>query len=235
MFMGGKLYSIWKTHRILVMFDAILFDNDGILVDTECRHVQACQEMVRKLFDLEYSLEDYQQYGYTNGTGTSGWLRDQEISETDIERFQKLRNERYEVLLKDPIEPMSGVRALLQFVQEKHIPRALVTATPRPHLELAHSQTGLLSSFAFTICNQEVPRSKPFPDGYLAAAKQLRVDPGKCLVLEDSPRGVVAGKEAGMTVWAVPSGQTKMLDFSRADEVFESLEEVLEKLKRYHP
>ena len=213
------------------MFDAILFDNDGILVDTECRHVQACQEIVKELFGLEYSLQEYQKYGYTNGTGTSGWLRDKGISETDIARFQKLRDERYEALLQNPIEPMRGVRELLQFLQKNNIPRALVTATPRPHLELAHSQTGLLKYFSFTICNQEVPRSKPFPDGYLLAAEKLGVAPEKCLVLEDSPRGVVAGKEAGATVWAVPSGQTKILDFTEADEVFESLEEVLFKLQ----
>ena len=139
------------------------------------------------------------------------------------------------MLLQNPIEPMSGVRELLQFLQNNNIPRALVTATPRPHLELAHSQTGLLSSFSFTICNQEVPRSKPFPDGYLLAAEKLGVDPQNCLVLEDSPRGVVAGKDAGATVWAIPSGQTKILDFSRANEVLDSLGEVLEKLKRYHP
>lgn len=215
------------------MFDAVLFDNDGVLVDTEKRHVRACQEIVKEMFGVSYSLEDYQNYGYTNGLGTSGWLRDRGISETDIVRFQKLRDERYMKFLKNPIEPMSGVREILNFLREKNIPRAIVTATPRSHLELAHSQTGLLEYFSFAICNAEVPRSKPFPDGYLFAAEKLNVAPEKCLVLEDSPRGISAGKSAGMTVWAVPSTQTRELDLSAADEVFESLEEVLDRLKMY--
>jgi len=213
------------------MFEAILFDNDGVLVDTEKRHVLACQEIVEEMFGFSYSLKDYQEYGYTNGTGTSGWLRDKEISEEEIARFQELRNVRYVEFLADRIEPMSGVWEVLKFLRERNIPRAVVTATPRPHLEFSHSQTGLLEEFRFAICNKEVPRSKPFPDGYLAAAEKLGIPPVKCLVLEDSPRGVAAGKVAGMTVWAIPSGQTKELDFSLADEVFESLDEVLVKLQ----
>lgn len=213
------------------MFDAILFDNDGILVDTERRHVRACIEIVKEMFGLKYTLEMYQDYGYTNGLGTSGWLRDKRISEQDIERFQKLRDARYANFLTASVKPMNGIRELLKFLKSKDIPRAVVTASPRLHFEIAHSQTGLLDEFSFSICNKEVSRSKPFPDGYLLAAERLGVVSKKCLVLEDSPRGISAGKSAGMTVWCVPSEQTKELDLSQADKVFDSMAEVLEKLK----
>lgn len=228
---GLNLYKRGFASSIFVMFDAILFDNDGVLVDTERRHVRACIELVQEMFGVEYTLEMYQNYGYTNGLGTTGWLRDQGISEEKILKFQELRNERYAQYLKDPIEPMKGVRGIIAFLEEKNIPRAVVTASPRLHFELAHSQTGLLEHFSFSICNKEVPRSKPHPDGYLAAAERLEVNPQACLVLEDSPRGVAAGKAAGMTVWAVPTDETRALDFSLADEVFESLDEVLSRLK----
>ena len=213
------------------MFDAILFDNDGILVDTERRYVHSCIEIVEEMFGLEYTLEMYQDYGYTNGLGTTGWLRDQGVSEEEIFQFQELRNERYAKYLQEPIDSMRGVRELLGFLEEKNIERAVVTASSRFHFELAHSQTGLLQGFSFAICNEEVSRSKPFPDGYLLAAEKLKITPEKCLVLEDSPRGVVAGKTAGMTVWAIPSEQVRELDFSEADEVFDSMEEVLKKFK----
>jgi HAD superfamily hydrolase (TIGR01509 family) len=214
-----------------MMFDAVLFDNDGLLIDTEKVYVKSCQEIVWELFSLKLDLKTYQKYGYILGIGTSSWLREQGISEEHIVRFQEARNERYEEFLKKPIPPLKGVREVLNFLCEKNIPRAIVTATPRSHLELAHSQTGLMEHFSFAICNGEVPRSKPFPDGYLFAAEKLNIAPEKCLVLEDSPRGVSAGKAAGMTVWAVPSEQTIELDLSEADEIFESLEEVLIKLQ----
>ena len=177
-------------------FEAVLFDNDGVLIDTERRYVRACQEIVEEMFGLNLSLETYQEWGYTKGLGTGGWLATQGISEEKIAEFQRLRNLRYEEFLGDDIELMVGVREFLDFLIANDIPRAIVTATPRVHLVLAHSQTGLLDKFSFAVCNGEVSRSKPFPDGYLAAAEKLGFSPERCLVIEDSPRGVQAGKSA---------------------------------------
>ena len=213
------------------MFDAVLFDNDGIFIDTEQVYVRSCQEIVKEMFGLELTLELYQEWGYTKGIGTQGWLGEQGIENEKINEFRKVRNKRYEKLLLQFIEPMPGVQKLLRFLSQQKIPRAIVTATYRNHLELAHRQTGLLSFFQFAVTNEDIEKSKPAPDGYFLAAKKLGITPGKCLALEDSPRGVAAGKAAGMTVWAIPSGQTKELDFSLADKRFESLEEVLFKLQ----
>ena len=102
-----------------------------------------------------------------------------------------------------------------------------MTTARRKHLELIHSQTGLLDFFNDIVTLEDVKQSKPSPEGYLLAAKKLNVSPEKCLVIEDSPRGMVAGKTAGMTVWAVPTDQTRELDLSSADEVFEDLDCVL--------
>ncbi len=213
------------------MFEAILFDNDGILIDTECLFVIACQEVVNEIFEKTLNLETYQEYGYTLGTGTTGWLKEQGVSDEDILQYQEVRDVRYEKFLSSPIDPMTGVHELLDFLREKNIPRAIVTATRQLHLDIAHRQTGLLDYFSFAIANEDVSQTKPFPEGYLLAAKKLKISPEKCLVIEDSPRGVAAGKAAGMTVWAVPTGQTRDLDLSKADEVFGSLEKVLEKLQ----
>ncbi len=213
------------------MFEAILFDNDGILIDTERRYVQACQEIVFELFGKTLDIEIYNKYGYTLGTGTTGWLKEQGVSDVEIQKYQQQRDRRYEKLLSQRIDPMEGILNVLDFLLNQEIPRAIVTATYRPHLELAHSQTELLNYFPFAITNEDVSQGKPFPDGYLLAAQKLGVSPEKCLVIEDSPRGIKAGKMAGMTVWAVPTDQTKNLDLSRADEVFSSLHEILAKLQ----
>jgi HAD superfamily hydrolase (TIGR01509 family) len=217
--------------KIFVMFDAILFDNDGVLVDTERLYFQACQEILKEMFGIELTLHTYQEYGYTKGIGTTGWLQEKNFSDGVISQYQKSRDRRYEYFLSRSVTPMSYVEELLKFLRQESVSTAIVTATFRAHLDLAHSQTGLLDFFSFAITHDDVERGKPFPDGYLLAAKRLTVAPGNCLVLEDSPRGVVAGKSAGMTVWAIPSDQTKELDFTEADEVFDSLEEVLFKLQ----
>ena len=207
-------------------FQAILFDNDGVLVDTEKYYVQANQEIVRQMFDLEYDLSDYQHYGYTRGIGTSGFLRDRFISEVLIEEFQALRNQRYESFLSEPVEILPGATEILKSFSEK-FEIACVTATPRKHFEMIHAQTGFEKFFKFSIANEDVSLSKPSPEGYLLAAEKLDVDPEKCLVIEDSPRGMKAGKSAGMTVFGVPTVQTKKLDLSAADQLFDSLECVM--------
>ncbi len=217
------------------MFEAVLFDNDGILIDTERLFARACQEVIQEMFGWQLTLDLYQRWGYITGKGTQGWLASRRISKDTISEYRIRRDQRYEDFLRYPIESMVGVQKLLDFLSEKEIPRAVVTATYRKHLELAHTQTGLLSLFKFTITNEDIKQSKPAPNGYLLAAEKLGVLPEKCLVLEDSPRGIAAGKAAGMTVWAVPSEQTKELDLSVADEIFGSLEEVLIQLKlKYH-
>ena len=132
------------------IFDAILFDNDGILVDTEKFYVQANQEVVQEMFDLEYRLGDYQRYGYTLGIGTGGFLRDRFISEVMISEFQVLRNQRYESFLSEPIEILPGAEEILKSFSEK-FDIACVTAAPRKHFEMIHAQTGFEKFFKFSI------------------------------------------------------------------------------------
>lgn len=227
----NRLVKSFLISKLWTMFEAVLFDNDGILINTERVYVRACQEVVREMFDWSLDLQTYQQYGYTLGIGTTGWLLEKGVSKENGERFQTQRDALYSEFLSQKIVPMKGVMNLLRYLQEKHIPRALVTATRREHLELSHSQTGILDFFDFIVTLEDVAQSKPSPEGYLLAAQKLNVSPEKCLVIEDSPRGMVAGKTAGMTVWAVPTDQTRDLDLSNADAVFESLEDVLERLQ----
>jgi HAD superfamily hydrolase (TIGR01509 family) len=210
-------------------FQAILFDNDGLLVDTEKFYVQSNQEVVQEMFDLEYDLSDYQHYGYVMGIGTGGFLRDRFISEDMIEEFRVERDRRYESFLAQPVEILPGAAEILKTLSSK-FDLACVTAAPRKHFELIHAQTGFEKFFKFSVTNEDVSRTKPSPEGYLLAAQKLGVDPEKCLVLEDSPRGMVAGKSAGMTVFGIPTAQTKHLDLSMADRVFGSLWEVMEVL-----
>ena len=230
-----ELFFVSKTFmsKLWLMFEAVLFDNDGILIDTERRYVQACQEITQEMFGLEITLEIYQEWGYTKGTGTQGWLLAQGIENEKVEKYRTLRDVRYEELLSQPIEVMDGVKELLEFLGSQKIPRAMVTATFRKHLDLAHSQTGLLPMFTFAVTNEDTENSKPAPDGYLLAAKKLGIAPEKCLVLEDSPRGIAAGKAAGMTVWAIPSEQTRNLDVSMADERFLNLQTVIHKIASF--
>ncbi len=210
-------------------FEAIFLDNDGILVDTEKFYASACDEISRDLFGLPFPLPKYQEYGYTKGIGIRGWLAEQGISSEKIEEFRKIRDRRYEEKLSQKITPLPGVVDFLKTLKSREILTAAVTAAPLRHFLQIHNQTGLLSYFKFWIVNEDVAKSKPSPEGYLLAAEKAGVNPKNCLVIEDSPRGIKAGKDAGMTVYTVPTKQTENLDLSLADKKFAKLTD----LKRF--
>lgn len=201
-------------------FAAIFLDNDGVLVDTEKFYAEACDEISRELFSLPFPLEMYQEYGYTKGIGIQGWLKEQEIKDKEIQNFRQIRDSRYEEKLSQKIEPLPGVVNFLEKIKSREIPIACVTATLLSHFLQIHNQTGLLPYLGFWVTNEDVKKSKPSPECYLLAAKKANVNPANCLVIEDSPRGIQAGKEAGMTVFTIPTEQTKNLDLSLADEKF---------------
>ena len=100
------------------MFEAVLFDNDGILVDTECLFVQACQEVLQEMYGELCDLKTYQQYGYTLGIGTTGWLLEKGYTKEDIAAYRKQRDRRYEEFLSKGISPLKGVRDVLEFLQK---------------------------------------------------------------------------------------------------------------------
>jgi HAD superfamily hydrolase (TIGR01509 family) len=213
-------------------FEAIFLDNDGILVDTEKYHVEACDEISRELFGLPFSLKKYQEYGYTKGIGIQGWLAEQGISDKKIQTFRKIRDKRYAKKLLQKIKPLPGVRNFLEFCKSREILTAVVTASYEEHFLQIHQQTGLLPYFKFWITHDDVAKRKPSSEGYLLAAKKMKVNPKNCLVIEDSPRGIRAGKEAGMTVYAIPTGQTKCLNLSLSDEKFAEFSELIKFLEK---
>ena len=209
-------------------FAAIFFDNDGILVDTEKFYAQACDEISRDLFNIPFSLEQYQEYGYTKGIGISGFLREMNISSDEIINFTKNRDKKYEEYLSKGISPMDGVVDFLDLISREKIPTACVTAAPRRHFLQIHEQTGLTKYFKFWVTNEDVVKTKPSPEAYLLAAKKMGVSPKECLVIEDSPRGIWAAKSAGMTAYSIPTAQTKTLDLSSADRIFAGFPELMD-------
>ncbi len=208
-------------------FEAIFLDNDGVLVDTEKFYAEACDEISRDLFGLGISLEKYQEYGYTKGIGIQVWLSEQGVTPAEIQKFREIRNKRYVEKLSQEIIPLPGVVDFLKWTKSREILTAVVTATYEEHFLKIHKRTKLLPYFKFWITHDDVKKTKPSPEGYLLAAQKAGVNPVKCLVIEDSPRGIKAGKEAGMTVFAIPTAQTKNLDLSLADEKFAGFSELL--------
>ena len=213
------------------MIAAIIFDLDGVLMDSEPFHLRATR----------FALGDRAQ-SYTE--------RDNQafFGATDAEMFRVLRilfdldastdelalrkREHLVFLSRTEGRGLPGVPEIPLRFREAGLRLGLVSASARPVIDAVLETVGLSGAFETVVSGDEVARGKPAPDGYLMAARRLAVDPGRCFVVEDTRNGVLAAKAAGMTVAAVPGPATIHEDFSPADLILPSLEALPKVLER---
>lgn len=182
--------------------NAVVFDLDGVLVDSE-----PVWEEVRRAFVAAHGGQwqpDTQRR--LIGMSTAEWaaylsgelgvrLSADEVARGVIEQMAR----RYE----DGVPLMPGaVEAVRRLAARR--PLGLASSSPRALIDVVLERTGLAESFAATVSTEEVPRGKPAPDGYLLAARRLDVDPATCAAVEDSSNGLRSAYAAGMRVIAVP-------------------------------
>jgi len=207
-------------------FSAVLFDFDGVLVDTEWAIYQAWLRTFRQHdHDLPLSM-----YTRCIGSDFATWSPKTHLEDLTGLAFDwhDLDARRQEEILRD-LEGegiMPGVLDLLEKLTSKHIRRAVVSSSSHHWVDGWLEKLNFAERFETVICRGDAPRIKPAPDLYLEAAKRLTIDPAECLVIEDSLNGVKAAKAAGMTAWVVPNRVTAGLDFAEADRVFPSLSDL---------
>ena len=181
----------------------VLFDMDGLLVDSEPIWFEAeCAVMAR--LHGEWSTAD--QHALVGGSlsHTVSYLlarAERPASREEVGRW--LVEGMTSLLTSRNLTMLPGARELLAEVRAAGLPHALVTSSERPIMDAVLLQLGV--GFTATVCAGDVASSKPAPDPYLLAASLLGTDPRSCVALEDSPNGVASAEAAGCRVVAVPS------------------------------
>ncbi len=182
---------------------AVLFDMDGLLVDTEPMWLETETEVMARL-GAPWTPED--QHALLGGSmeRTVGYLLAKATRPAPPETVERWMIEGMMDLVRagrTVVRP--GVRELLAEVAAAGLPYALVTSSQRGFAEAVLDATGI--TFPVTVCAEDVTAGKPDPEPYLLAAKLLDVAPSRCVALEDSPNGVTSAAAAGCRVLAVPS------------------------------
>lgn len=212
-------------------FAAVLFDFDGVLVDTEWAIYQAWLRTFQK-HGHELPLEVYT---HCIGSDFATWSPKTHLEELSGLAFDwhDLDARRQEEILRDLTHEgtMRGVIDLLDQLGRAETRRAVVSSSSHHWVDGWLEKLEFASNFETVVCRGDAPRIKPAPDLYLEAAARLTVAPRDCLVIEDSLNGVRSAKAAGMTAWVVPNRVTAGLDFSEADGVFASLVELADALQ----
>ena len=210
------------------MLQALLWDHDGVLVDTERLYFQATRELMAEA-GVQLTEADYRRYLLVAGTGAWHLAAARGVPEVEIAALRRRRDQRYESLLRAEEVLIPGVLPLLAALQAR-VRMAIVTSSKRAHFDAIHERTGLPKHFELILAREDYARSKPDPEPYRTALERMRLSPEQCLVIEDSERGLIAAKAAGLRCWVVPSDLTRDSRFELADGRFESLSALSEAL-----
>ncbi|MEE3326517.1 MAG: HAD family phosphatase [Myxococcota bacterium] len=205
-------------------FDAILWDNDGILVDSEFLYYEFTRDALAGL-GVDLKVSDYQEINLRQGKNVFMLAEAIGVSADVIARTKEERNVLFRKRIVEGVEIIEGVKETLQTLHGR-IPMAVVTSSHPENLESMHSDHELEGFFETVVAAGATPRFKPHPDPDLLAAERLSVSPDRCLVVEDSERGLQAAVAAGMRCAVIPKELTRVGDFSTASFVLESVREI---------
>ena len=185
-------------------FEAIVFDMDGLLLDSE-RIVLDAFLLVCEHFELGDRTELLKQCIGTNRGYPRARMTEAFGSGVDFNEFQNMWALKHEEIVGDDAMPlMDGARELLDLIQQLDIPRAVATSTRSAQALDRLEKADLLHYFEFVVGGDQVTNSKPDPEIYLAATQKLGCNPTSCLAFEDSENGVRAALGAGLRVIQVP-------------------------------
>jgi HAD superfamily hydrolase (TIGR01509 family) len=186
-------------------FKAVIFDCDGVLVDSEKLALEVELEVLAEL-GLTFERDDYVLRFMGLSTDAFHAAIDEE-AKARLGRSIAAEVRGSERLRQVMIAHLTEVPGALQAVIALALPKAIASSGSRAGLERKLKQTGLWEHFAPHVYSADhVANAKPAPDLFLHAAAALEIEPGACLVLEDSVNGVMAAKAAGMTVWGFLGG-----------------------------
>lgn len=204
----------------------ILWDNDGVLVDTEGMYFQACREVLGSI-GIDLTLAQFKEISLRRGESTFVLAADQDLSADEVAQLRKQRDQRYGDLLRTQPVVIDGVEDVLRSLYGR-ARMGIVTSSQRQHFEAIHETSGLTRYMDFTLTREDYVQSKPAPEPYLTAMQRHGLRPDQCVVVEDSERGLASATAAGVDCIVVLSQWTRDGDFSDAVAVVEGTAGLLE-------
>lgn len=210
-------------------YKAIIFDMDGLMVDTEIIEHRSFERLLR-----EYGKEPkpyanglIHQVGVAGSSYYEDFKQDYGLKDSlEIIRDKK-RLFFEEILIKEELLPLPGLIDLLNLLKKEKYIIAIASNRNEKFINLIVEKLSIKEFFHLIVGPSENRKHKPAPDIYLHTAKELKLEPEECIVLEDSEPGIVSAKKAGMKVVAVPNIYIKKEhDFSKADIIVNSLSDI---------
>ncbi len=211
---------------------AVIFDFDGLLVNSEELRLISFQEFLKSR-GKKFYMKDYLPTMLTGAAmSTTIFLKEKYNLKGDIEELNEERRAIFQKLFETRLAFLEGVSELLERIKNWPVKCAIASTRNRDQIEDGLARLGVLDRFLFIVTNQDLisGKGKPDPEIYLIAAKKLEVDPENCLVLEDAPHGVDAAKAAGMKAIYVPDSKFVDSYHEKADLILKNMHELTDEV-----
>lgn len=203
---------------------AVLFDMDGVLIDSEPIHQASLVELLTS-YGVPYSSDMHEEFVGVADSEVFRRLKERyPVLEPDVKSLVRARHAIFATLVDRPLTPLPGVIARLDEVRALGLKTAVVSSSSIDQIRQITTNLGIRDRFEDLVSGGMAERSKPAPDIYLLACERLGIAPAEVLVFEDSSPGVRAAQAAGARVIAVPCPATKGHDLSAADARFDTLD-----------
>jgi len=210
---------------------AVIFDMDGVMIDTERLYFEVERIMARK-FGKEVKDETlWKMMGRKPLEAITVFAEDLEL-DISPKKLLEIRDELFVKKLVNEVEPMPGLFDILNILKGK-VKMAIATGSPQKFLKIVLDKLKIESYFDVFVTSDEVEKGKPDPEVYNTAVKRLKVAPFECVVLEDSSNGALAAVRAGCYTIAVPTVYTNKQDFSFVNYVAKDLKDAAEKINEF--
>ena len=205
---------------------AVIFDVDGVLVDSYDAHFRSWRDMAREVGRELTSEQFATTFGRTSREIIEHHWGQGALSPAEIKAFDDRKEALYRDLVWNAFPAMDGARELIAALHAAGVPLAVGSSGPPENVALAIDRLAANACIQARVTGQDVTRGKPDPEVFLLAAKKLGVAPSACAVIEDAPAGIAAANAAGMLSIALQSTGHTPEDAREANHVIHSLREL---------
>lgn len=224
---------MFETVRMLYylrVIKAILFDMDGLIVDSEPLHFLA-YERVFTSFGKKFLPSEHRRFLGISDTVESSVLVKKHSLSISPEELTRRKSKEYKELINFA-KPKPGLFELLNYLKDHRYTLTIASGSTRKEIDTIIHLLKIEEFFYRYFSAEEVKNGKPFPDLFLHAAESLGINPRNCLVLEDAPHGIEAANAAGMQSIAILSDGVKLTDFPKKTNTLTSLVSVIKHLEK---
>jgi beta-phosphoglucomutase len=207
------------------MVKAVLFDLDGVLVDSEDISTEASNRVLGEYGIVQTPQEKKLVFGRRTIDNYRAAIEARGLDVNPAELVSK-KNKLFAQMIKGRLKPLPGAEELIGSLKKAGVWVAVVSSSPLERVNISLEEVGLLMEFDFIVSGDCCVEGKPHPEPFLLAAERFGAKPRECVVIEDAEAGIKAGKAAGMKVVAVRSPNTHGQELDLADAVVDSLRDV---------